>query len=354
MTWISLSKFKLSPLPLFIIFLISAGTIGPAYGQTLVASLTLNSGQAHLRVAAIDTVHGFAYFGNVGAIDSKPSVVVKVSLSTFSVVGVLTTSSNDISSLLVDPANGFLYVGDKNSGNVTKVDLSTFTIVGQLFVAPGLELGVIDTIHGFAYYGDQGDEIFKVRLSDFSLVGTLFHLPIFFSISAAIDPAGGFAYFGGLSNRSPQVVQIRLSDFTVAGTLSLKNASDESRQPSTLLVDPVNEFLYVGTISSPGLVFKIHLPDLKQVGLLKLPNGQVDPLGSVIDTPRGFAYFVTGTSSNTIVKISLSTFTEVGSLQLPSGDSFDFFADIIDTTAGFAYFGTYSSPSPAVIVKIGP
>jgi hypothetical protein len=353
MTWISLSKFKLSPLPLFIIFLISAGTIGPAYGQTLVASLTLNSGQAHLRVAAIDTVHGFAYFGNVGAIDSKPSVVVKVSLSTFSVVGVLTTSSNDISSLLVDPANGFLYVGDKNSGNVTKVDLSTFTIVAQLGVIIGLEAGVIDLIHGFAYYGDQADHIFRVRLSDFSVAGRL-NVPIGFLITGAIDPAGGFAYFGRLGSGSPQVIQVRLSDFTVAGTLSLKNASDESRQPSTLLVDPVNEFLYVGTISSPGLVFKIHLPDLKQVGLLKLPNGQVDPLGSVIDTPRGFAYFVTGTSSNTIVKISLSTFTEVGSLQLPSGDSFDFFADIIDTTAGFAYFGTYSSPSPAVIVKIGP
>src|SRR2546425_5813300 len=82
---------------------------------------------------------------------------------------------------------------------------------------------VIDPSAGFAYFGFFYGVV-KIRLSDFSLVGSLTLNASQVVFSAAIDPAGGFAYFGTttLSSNNPgTIVRVRLSDFTRAGNLTL-------------------------------------------------------------------------------------------------------------------------------------
>ena len=87
-------------------------------------------------------------------------------------------------------------------------------------------------------------------------------------ISAVIDQAGGFAYFG--TDTSPgTVIKVRLSDFTRVDTLTLKDGEDKL---TSAVIDPGNGFAYFGTNTSPGIVVKVRLSDFKRIGALPLPD----------------------------------------------------------------------------------
>lgn len=337
-------KPKLSSLLIMLMML--AGTVALGHGQSEVASLTLNQVQGTLRSAAIDTVNGFGYFGTAGS-TAGSGVVVKISLSTFSVVGVLATPFRVVSTGLIDTANGFGYFSGYE-GSVIKVSLSTFTNIGQLNIGCWSEAVVQDPTQGFSYYACKYGTVSKVQLSDFSFVGalTLTGYPKNGLGTATIDPAGGFAYFGTFFNSPTQVFQVRLLDFTLANTLNLKGG----QFASTSVIDNTSHFLYYGNSGSPGRVLRISIPDLKRVDALTLNKGQDNLEASVIDTARGLAFFGTDTSPGIVVKINLSTFTETGSVTLQPGENELLFSHTIDATSGFAYFGTFTSPG--IIVKI--
>lgn len=315
---------------------------GPAAGQTFVASLTLGPGQAP-RAAGIDTVHGFAYFGTA----TDPGMVIKVSLSTFTVVATLAMPFDYVSSALIDPASGFAYFGSRGAAVVAKVSLSSFTVVATTSTFNFNRDGVLDTIHGFAYFAGTGGSVSRIRLSDFTPDGHV-ELADAELFSASIDPVAGFAYFDTAFQTPTVVFKIRLSDFTVVDKLSLNSGVGEP------VIDTVNGFLYYGSFGSPAKIFKIGLSHFDRLDQLTLTTGQNLLEGAVIDTSRGFAYFAgDGPSSGYVVKISLSTFTEVGAVTL-TGLSGSTPGATIDTTAGFAYFGfgCFFCPTPGTVVKI--
>jgi hypothetical protein len=73
--------------------------------------------------AVMDSANGFAYFGTLTA----PGKVVKVGLSNFTRVGVVTLSNgeDDLSSAVIDTNQGFAYFGTSTApGRIIKVDLS--------------------------------------------------------------------------------------------------------------------------------------------------------------------------------------------------------------------------------------
>ncbi len=171
-------------------------------------------------------------------------------------------------------------------------------------------------------------------------------------LSAVIDQAAGFAYFG--TDTTPgTIIKVRLSDFTRVSAITLQDGEDKL---SSAVIDPAGGFAYFGTNTSPGIVVKVRLADFKRVGALSLPAQGGDVAlnkltSAVIDTGNGFAYFGTDTSSALIGKISLADFSRVAQLPLNSGED-NLSTAVIDTSKGYAYFGTRTSPAKVVKIKL--
>src|SRR5438270_2618684 len=217
----------------------------------------------------------------------------------------------------------------------------SFAKLGSLTLNRGdsyLEGAAIDTAGGFAYFGAATNPgtVVKVRLSDFTRVGALVLDPgEGFLGSAVIDPVGGFAYFGTITTPA-RIVKVRLSDFTRVAAVTLNSGENFAR---TLIIDSVGGFAYVGTNTTPGNVVKVRLSDMTRVGGLTLNTGENSLRGAgAIDTVGGFAYFGTTTSPGIVVKVRLSDLTRVGSLTLNTSESI-LRSAVIDVSAGFAYFG---------------
>ena len=313
--------------------------------------LVLNDGEDGILSAVIDTANGFAYFGT----DNSPGIVVKVRLSDFTRVAAVTLnfSEEELTCAVIDTANGFAYFGGFSLFfAVAKIRLSDFTRVGGIFENTGTSFfrsAVMDN-NGFAYFGNDEGNIFKVRLSDLSHVSTLNIPQIRSELNCAvIDTANGFAYFG--HGIRPGVVKIRLSDFTEASNVAFSRGENNL---GAAVIDTTTGFAYFGTGGQPGLIIKLRLSNFTIVGVLALDDtpesSEYSFRSAVIDTTNGFAYFGSDTSPGTIVKVRLSDFTRVGALKLNAGED-SLFSAVIDTTNGFAYFAAVPT-SKGKIIKI--
>lgn len=341
---------------------------GAAAGFTETGSLALPSNGNNLSGAVIDASNGFAYFGTSEGV--VPASILKIRLSNLTLAGTITLNPGEFSvgAGLID-SSGFAYFGirapsfpPQGPGAVVKIRLSDFTRVGTLSLAsvPGgayIQSAVIDINNGFAYFGASGS-IAKIRLSDFSLNGTISLPPPANGglTSAVIDPSKGFAYFG-VASAPGVVVKIRLSDFVVYDLLQLK-LSDSSL--ASAVIDSERGFAYFGTNPfGPASIVRIRLSNFTRVDALNLTAGEDGLPTAVIDEKNGFAYF--GTYGNreggvccgpaTIVQVRLSDFTRVGTLVLKSGET-ALGSAVIDTLHGFAYFGTLTRPGIVVSVQL--
>jgi hypothetical protein len=217
-----------------------------------------------------------------------------------------------------------------------------------------LVAAVLDSSAGFAYFASSSDMsyplgpgvIVKVRLSDFTRVAALTLNPGEEVGSAAIDPAGGFAYFGTMS-RPGVVVKIRLSDFTRVDSLSL---GPYEGVLTSAFID-AGGFAYFTTGTAPGRLVKIRLSDFTRVGVIVGEPGEDYFNASVIDPSAGFAYVGTYTSPGIVVKVRLSDFSRIATLTLNAGESYLRCA-AIDPLMGFAYFGTLTAPGIVVRVRL--
>ncbi len=251
--------------------------------------------------AVIDSANGFAYLGVQGStLHSNPSVIVKIRLSDFTRVGTIALQNESgYFPAVIDLTNGFAYFGGGNAqgANIVKVRLSDFTVVGflDLRTISGTWSAVIDSKSGYAYFGTSGKPakytyfsgpppcwscLFKVRLSDFSLIG---RLPLTVSVyvdfnTGVIDPVGGFAYFGSLYGNPNQITVIRLSDFTLNESISLPK-NDLGLASS--VIDNFHGYAYFGTLTQPGIVFRVRLtPSQNSASILS---------SSSVTTPQYFS-----------------------------------------------------------------
>lgn len=339
---------------------------------TRVGDLWFNQSQDGLGAAVIDATNGYAYFGTSstlgesaalpghvpsgGYFSSLPDMIIKVRLSDFQVVGVLTLYFDEtyLGSAVIDTTHGYAYFGTWTSpGIVVKVRLSDFTRVGALVFNPGEEYlasAVIDAADGYAYFGTNTYPgiVVKVRLSDFTRVGAL--TPIGYSFdgfkSAVIDPAGGYAYFG--TDISPGVIiKVRLSDFTIESWVQLAGGQDHLEMA---MIDPTAGYAYFGT--SNGQVVQVRLSDLYSTGIITFDNTYgVGTVAAALDTTHGYAYISKCTSPAQVVKVRLSDLTVIDTLTLNAGENCPMSA-VIDPSGGYTYFGTATSPGKIVKVDI--
>ncbi len=347
-------------------------------GQSLVQVGTLQYDQIRgFSSAAIDN-SGFAYFTGLCCVtlntyNNNIGTIVRIQLSTFSPAGVLKDAGTD--PILIDEATGFAYVvGEELSPpQIFKIRLTDFSVVGENGVDGAVtETGcaLMDSRDGFAYFAFIGalfTDIARVRLSDFSISQ--------FTVSeddmglCLLDSQAGFAYFGTRTVPA-KVFKIRLSDFTREGIIyPYKPVAVLTLGVDYLasgVIDTVNGFAYFGTgqlygvkpgAEKPGAIVKIRLSDFSLESMLTLGSDENYVDSAVIDVGSGFAYFrvintITHFGSE-VVKVRLSDFSRVETLALSPGETGPGPA-VMDTRNGYIYFGTggLGEAQPAEVVKV--
>jgi len=350
---------------------------------TRVGSITLQAGEDYLRCAVIDTANGYAYFGSGYAFPGGR--VVKVALGVGSNpptrVGALILQPDEdrLACAVIDTANGYAYFGretynDGVPGRVIKVALGAGsnppTRVGALTLDAGedrLLSAVIDAASGYAYFGTNTipGRVVKISLGEGSnpptRVGSVtLGVDENALISAVIDPAKGYAYFG--TNTIPsRVVKVSLGNDddppTRVGSTIL-NAGEDSLWRA--VIDVASDYAYFASYTIPGRVVKVSLGSGSnlptRIGAISL-NGDEDRLYSAaIDATNGYAYFGTNTSPGRVVKVALEEGsnppTRAGGLTLVYGEAV-FTSAVIDPDNGYAYFGSDTSPGRVVKMALG-
>jgi PKD domain-containing protein len=254
---------------------------------TNVANLTISTGNGAL-AATLDSSREIAYFG------TEAGQIVRIDLASFTETGSLTTGMGLITSAGIDPGNGFAYFGTV-TGNVVRVRLSDLTVNKTLALGPPNSIGsaVIDTGNGYAYFGacassnillsTPPDFVTKVRLSDLSIVAQLDPQAGCLT-SAAIDPSGGFVYFGSNNIAGSHITRISLADFSIKGVL----APEPEGLAGILALDPPRG---IGYAFGGSFVATFRLSDFNQIGSEYLRPFLYNPRVGVLDPATGYAYF---------------------------------------------------------------
>jgi tRNA A37 threonylcarbamoyladenosine modification protein TsaB len=239
-----------------------------------------------------------------------------------------------------------LRMGVSNPGSETEFleSLAKSIDLGEDYFWPA----VIDQAKGFAYFGTytQPCQIIKVRLSDFTRVGSL-QFPVGENecSSAVIDSANNYAYFG-LGTKPGKVVRVNLTTFSHGGTLALNNNEDFLEAAT---IDTVAGYAYFGTRTSPGRIVKIDLSTFSRVDAITLSSGENNLLSAASDS--AYLYFGTNTSPGRVIRIVKNTFVRDAAITFNSGESFLYRA-LVDESAGYVYFTTFTFPGQLIRVSL--
>ena len=321
-------------------------------------TLTLQQGEEAFSSSVIDTGAGYVYFASDNVADNSGiGAITRIRTSDFSNAGTLLLNPGEgpFCSAAIDTVHGFAYFGTRNfPAQIVKVRLSDFSRVGSITLKPDEFdpcAAVIDTVNGFAYFGTNTfpSNVVKIRLSDFTRVGAIqLSSPAEdFILSAVIDTNAGYAYFG--TDQSPGVIsKVRLSDFTEVASLTLNGGNFGEDELASAAIDPPGGFAYFGTQDFPGVVVKVRLSDFTENQSLTLNEQSFGISSAVLDASHGFGYFGT---QGFIAKVQLSNLSEVGST--PTANPNDILSSAsIDVAAGTAYFGVFSNPGTAYKVSL--
>ncbi|MEA3249154.1 MAG: hypothetical protein U9Q03_02245 [Patescibacteria group bacterium] len=310
-------------------------------------------GEDFLRAGFVDG--GYAYFGTY----TKPGQVIKVDLSTFTRVGLLTLSSGDdeIATSVLDAsgATHYAYFGcNTNPGRVVKVNLATFTRTGAIDLGSGEDMiasSAIDTSAGYVYFGtfQQPAKVAKVNLSTFTQVGSALSLSVGENDAVSMVTDSTDLYVG-TATAPGKVVKVSLSTFTRTGALTL-NAGESDLYGA--VIDTSLGYAYFSTFTSPGQVVRVGLSGFTHGGTLTFYAGENSPMVAAIDTSAAthYAYFGTSTNPGMVVKVNLTTWVEVGTALTLNSDEPHLYSVAMDSSGGHAYFGTFYG-TPGKIVKV--
>ncbi|MEM2991484.1 MAG: ABC transporter permease, partial [Halobacteria archaeon] len=345
----------------------SAGPVSAYYN--LVLNITGSAGEmttdtiiadpdvVGIRSAVIDTVHGYAYFGT----DNSPGKIIKVRLSDFTIVGVLTAAPGEdyFESAVIDPARGYAYFGTMNSpAKVVRINLADFSYAGSITLTGGessLRCAVIDLAGGYAYFGADTwpGTIAKINIDpdNFSQVATLTtydYSSAFYT--AVIDTVHGYAYFGAFCQG--RIVKIDLTNFTQVSTLELPIWEyPDMVYVVASMIDPTNNYAYFTTSGyNVGRIAKIDLTSFSMVDLLSVSTNLYGINSAVIDPTSGYAYLGVYSEPGRILKLDLENFVIVNDITLNPDENW-VWSGVIDPENGYAYFAPYW-PFPAKIVRV--
>lgn len=300
-----------------------------------VGIISLNSGEGRsYNSSVVDTVRGYLYIG----LDQNPGKVVKVDLSTFTRVGILTLSIGNIGCAGIDEADGYAYFGENlTSAKIAKVNIQdpTFSQVATYGGQAGknyFRACVIDPNTNMGYFGtnDSTAYVVKIDLSTMSLSAT-WDSTITYIKYMAIDLTRGYIYVSQEVDPTSVIVKLDLTPAEV-DSLTLTNINFFR----SVAIDPSAGYLYYGRDN--GVIEKINInhPTFSYVGSLTVTDNTKTISSGVIDTNAGYGYFWQAKPAGTVYKIDLSTFSIDSSINTNVPPDF-YSAALIDTSAGYLY-----------------
>ncbi len=294
-----------------------------------------------VRGTAVDFPGGYAYLWTAPS-GATPAALLKLNLSNLASEGALLFGAGDqVTFCVIDSLRKYAYFGTETSpGKIVRVRLSDFTMAGTLTLNLGqnkIVSGVIDRNNAFAYFGTDTSpgQIVKVNLSTFQSVGVVVLGNQQGNVRpAVIDKEGTYAYFGTYGDDSlSKVIQLDLSHFQVNQSLTL---DPEDGRLSSGFLDSSDGKLYFGANGGRRLI-EINLPGFTRQWHTDLIVGDELKALPLLNSAR-FKYFLTKYDIvGKFVKLNLADVKKVDEVNLDLGKS-GLPTGILDLTAGLAYF----------------
>jgi len=257
-------------------FLILAALVACASGLYRDGFERVDTGPGGFFGAVLDADAGTAWFG----VDDSPARIIKVDLTTMSVVGKLELEKDEQRLWSFVKHGKYGYVGvESPGGRLVGVDLDAMTRLGYATASQfPLLAGTVIGDHAFFSAGSNPATVMRIDVLKMQ--------------------AGGCGDWK----------QCRYE-------VSLKEGEEAVR---SMFTDVEEKHLILAMYTSPGKVVKLSLPDLTRVGALTLEPGE----DKVLCGARYYHYgiFGTATSPGRLVKVDLRTMKRVGSLDFVSGE----------------------------------
>lgn len=295
------------------------------------------------------------YFGTL----TNPARVVRVDLSTMTVVGTLTlTGESDLKSVVTDGTH--LYFGTWGyPARVIKVALTGGAAeAGQMSRVGALVLdgtngtvgtsilwsAVTDGTHIF--FGTSAQNIVRVRMSDLAFGGALALESGESNLTTAATD-GTHAYFGTQSTE--RIVKVRMSDFTRVGGIAVTGSGG---MESSVVVPSGDLFVGSGSMAADARILRISTSGsavagsggMSLVGTLALPATEGRPMAAFV---KGDVYFATAFNSPGPRLLRIAT---GGDLSTAGGMSV---ADELSLAAHGSALSAFTPASSASLAYIG-
>jgi hypothetical protein len=290
----------------------------------------------------------YLYVAASGYTAYSPLRILKIHMPSFTLVDILQSDTENnaipLAVGVVSNVGTYLFVGTyKAPGEIVKIDLSTFAKVGVLSLASGenyiLDLAVSGS-YIYAACDTSPAQVVKVNMQTLSEVATL-SLVSPRSSAGALIVDGNYLYVG--CSTAPGIIsKVDLSTFTEVATLSLASGENYIRDFAVS-----GSYLYASCGTSPGKVVKIDLANFTRVASLTLASGENNVTGLAVLEP--YLYAVCRTAPGKIAKIDLATFSEVDSLTLATGEDNPYEVVI---SGDYLYTATDKTSPPCYVVKV--
>jgi hypothetical protein len=275
------------------------------------------------RVASLQTpdfVLALAVDGNYlyAGLYADPSVILKIDLSTFTLVGSLELNAKNGEKWILGmvASGGYLYVGFEPSPVIAKVDLSTFSEVDSLTLkADEYDIWALAVSDGFLYAGifQSPSKIVKVDLATFSRVGAL-DLPSGEDYVSSLAVSGNCLYAGLDTEPIGKIAKISLSTFTEVSCLTF-----DTGEQDTMGMVVSGGYLYAALDSIPAKVVKVDLSTFEKEATLTLNSDEQEAYGVAVSGNYLYVAIASAGPGNPlgeVVRIDMSTFTRVASVAL--------------------------------------
>jgi len=308
---------------------------------------TLTGGQTFPWGVGIDHTNHKAYFSDI----NYPAYIEKVDLTggNFSREAQLplAVSLDRSRSATLDTVNGFLYVGSRvDPPIIAKIDLDTFLLDSTLALDSDLytepyQAGV-DTIHNYAYFGvtykimGNPHALLKINLNTFSVEDVVDFDGLAFAMGVVIiDPDNQIAYVG--ERYGNRVLKVDLDTMSLVDTLTITEPNETSWV--TGFIDRDNDYLYLASYGSPGMITRINLTTFSRDGVVDLTSypDEKQFTAAVMDPVNGYAYFFGLWGPLVKVNIDPTNFSREGVVTTGGATGSDPKIAGIDVNQGYVY-----------------
>jgi YVTN family beta-propeller protein len=209
-----------------------------------------------------------------------------------------------------DPSNGYVYVTNEGSNNVSVINVSTNKVianiaVGYAQVGPGPQGAAYDPSNGYVYVTDGGsDEVSVINGSTNKVIANI--AVEYGPRGAAYDSSNGYVYVANIYSNSVSVINGATN--TVIANISVGS------EPWGVAYDPSNGYVYVANSNSNNVSVINGLTN-KVIANIAVGSG---PFGVAYDPSNGYVY-VANSNSNNVSVINGLTNKVIANIAVGSG-----------------------------------